>query len=670
MNKYSYIRFGGVYMRKTINEKNKQHHCDHDYSHEHNHDHEHNHSSCGHNHGKLPVILYVVGFVLFVGTLLLPLPTFLANSLMFLAMLTAGYHVILEGIGETITDSFKAKKLKPNVHVLMTLAAFGAALIGDFDEGALLILIFAGAHFLEDYAEGKSKREITALLKMNPTQARLIKANGDTELVEVASLQIGDQLQVLPGDQVPTDGVIVSGASTLNESSINGESMPQEKTIGAEVFGSTINGTGTFTMEVTKDSSETVFAKILQLVNQSQQNLSKTATKIKKIEPYYVNTVLAIVPLFILLGILIFQWGAYTSFYRGMVLMISASPCALAASAIPATLSGISNLAKRGVLFKGGSYLANLSEIKAIAFDKTGTLTKGNPSVTDVYFMDEQKQSEWINVIVSMEKSANHPLAKAILNHFTTATELPIAVENKIGHGLIATYQEQTYQIGKADLFNHLPETIEEQANRLKNQGKNVVYFSENKQVVGFIAMMDLPQESAKTTIAYLKEQGIKTVMITGDAQATGQAVAQMIGLDEVKGNVLPENKSQLITELQAKYGTTVMVGDGINDAPALVKADIGFAMGDGTDVAIDVADAVIMKNDLTRFKYAHQVAKKLDRIVWQNIIFSMGVVLLLVFLNFFGKIDIGLGVIAHEGSTLVVILNGLRLLAPIKESL
>ena len=235
-------------MRKTINEKNKQHHCDHDHSHEHNHDHEHNHSSCGHNHGKLPVILYVVGFVLFVGTLLLPLPTFLANSLMFLAMLTAGYHVILEGIGETITDSFKAKKLKPNVHVLMTLAAFGAALIGDFDEGALLILIFAGAHFLEDYAEGKSKREITALLKMNPTQARLIKANGDTELVEVASLQIGDQLQVLPGDQVPTDGVIVSGASTLNESSINGESMPQEKTIGAEVFGSTINGTGTFTM--------------------------------------------------------------------------------------------------------------------------------------------------------------------------------------------------------------------------------------------------------------------------------------------------------------------------------------------------------------------------------------------------------------------------------------
>lgn len=666
-------------MLKEMNEKKPHHGChhDHDHSHthesEHHHDHPHNHghSSCGHDHdhGKLPVVLYLVGLVLFSGTWLFAPPTLLANSLMFLAMLTAGYHVILEGIGETITNSLKAKKVKPNVHVLMTLAAFGAALIGDFDEGALLILIFAGAHFLEDYAEGKSKREITALLKMNPTQARLMKANGEMVLVEVASLQIGDQLQVLPGDQVPTDGIILSGASTLNESSINGESMPQEKTIGAEVFGSTINGNGTFTMEVTKNSSETVFAKIIQLVNQSQRNLSKTATKIKKIEPYYVNTVLALVPIFILLGIFVFQWGVYTSFYRGMVLMISASPCALAASAIPATLSGISNLAKRGVLFKGGSYLANLAEIKAIAFDKTGTLTQGNPSVTDVFFVDATKTPEWVNVIVSMEKSANHPLAKAILNHFQGATILPMEVENKIGHGLVATYQGQVYQIGKADLFKAIPEAIKRPAQQLSTQGKNVVYFSENNQVVGFIAMLDLPQETAQATITYLKNQGIKTIMLTGDAQATGQAVAQMIGLDEVKGNVLPENKAQLIEELQATYGLTAMIGDGINDAPALVQADIGFAMGDGTDVAIDVADAVIMKNDLTRFKYAHQVAKKLDRIVWQNIIFSMGVVGLLVFLNFFGKIDIGLGVIAHEGSTLVVIFNGLRLLAPIKES-
>ncbi len=650
----------------------KDHSCQdhHDHDHEHHHQHTEAASSCSHHHhhGKQPVILYVVGLVLYFIALLSPLPESLSNLLMLSAMVVAGYQVIFEGIGETITESIRLKKFWPNVHILMTLAAIGAVFLGDYDEGALLILIFSGAHFLEEYAEGRSKREITALLKMNPTKARLRQENGEYAMVEVETLKIGDQLKVLPGDQVPTDGVILEGSSTLNESSINGESMPQEKTVGAEVYGSTINGQGTFTMTVTKVASDTIFAKILTLVNQSQSRLSPTATKIKQIEPLYVKTVLAIVPLFILSGIVVFQWGWYPSFYRGMVLMISASPCALAASAIPASLSGISNLAKRGVLFKGGSYLANLADVQAVAFDKTGTLTQGNPAVTDVYFIDETKASDWTKIIVSMENSANHPLAKAMLRHFDQVSPIALDVQNDIGKGLKTIYEGKEYKIGKQDFFANIASELLVQTERLTKQGKNVVFFGENDHVLGYLAMMDLPQPTALSVIDYLNTQGIQTVMITGDATLTGQAVGDLLGISQVKGNVLPEQKSTIITELQQQYGKTVMLGDGINDAPALVQADIGFAMGDGTDVAIDVADAVIMKNDLTRFKYAHQVSKKLDRIVWQNMIFSMLIVALLVVFNFFGKIEIGLGVFVHEGSTLVVILNGLRLLLPIKE--
>ena len=647
-----------------------QDHHDHDHDHEHHHQHTEAASSCSHHHhhGKQPVILYVVGLVLYFIALLSPLPESLSNLLMLSAMVVAGYQVIFEGIGETITESIRLKKFWPNVHILMTLAAIGAVFLGDYDEGALLILIFSGAHFLEEYAEGRSKREITALLKMNPTKARLRQENGEYAMVEVETLKIGDQLKVLPGDQVPTDGVILEGSSTLNESSINGESMPQEKTVGAEVYGSTINGQGTFTMTVTKVASDTIFAKILTLVNQSQSRLSPTATKIKQIEPLYVKMVIAIVPLFILSGIVIFQWGWYPSFYRGMVLMISASPCALAASAIPASLSGISNLAKRGVLFKGGSYLANLADVQAVAFDKTGTLTQGNPAVTDVYFIDETKASDWTKIIVSMENSANHPLAKAMLRHFDQVSPIALDVQNDIGKGLKTIYEGKEYKIGKQDFFANIASELLVQTERLTKLGKNVVFFGENDHVVGYLAMMDLPQPTALSVIDYLNTQGIQTVMITGDATLTGQAVGDLLGISQVKGNVLPEQKSTIITELQQQYGKTVMLGDGINDAPALVQADIGFAMGDGTDVAIDVADAVIMKNDLTRFKYAHQVSKKLDRIVWQNMIFSMLIVALLVVFNFFGKIEIGLGVFVHEGSTLVVILNGLRLLLPIKE--
>lgn len=647
-------------------------------SHVNNHTHQHNHQENHeghhheHSHGNLPVLFFFAGLISFLVGLFIEGGTVVQNLLFLMAMGLSGYHIIGEGIGDTIKNTRSKKRFSPNVHLLMTLAAIGAAIIGNYEEGALLILIFAAAHFLEEYAEGRSKREITNLLKMNPTEARLIQPDGSYQLVAVSAVKIGDQLQVLNGDQIATDGIILSGTTVIDESSINGESIPREKTVGDEVFGSTINGQGTFTMKVTKDSSDTVFAKILQLVNDSQNNLSKTATKIQNLEPIYVTIVLILLPIFILMGPSLFNWDWNESFYRGMVFLIAASPCALAASAVPATLSAISNLAKRGVLFKGGAYLANLAEIKAVAFDKTGTLTAGKPVVTDSYFIEgismEEKQ-KFIDLIVAMEKTANHPLAEAILTKFTAVNHYKIEVENILGQGLVAEYGGSTYQIGKPAIFPQVEEMIKEQNQKYAQQGKTVVYFAKNHHVVGLIGMMDIPNENAQPVIAYLKSQNIHTTMITGDGKLTGEAVGKIIGIDEVIGNVLPENKAELVKQQQKKYGITAMLGDGVNDAPALVTADIGVAMGEGTDIAIDVADAVLMKNDLTKFSYAHKTAKRLDRVVWQNIAFSMFVVVTLVVLNILGKMDITLGVLLHEGSTLVVIFNGLRLLIPTKET-
>ncbi|KAF1301039.1 heavy metal translocating P-type ATPase [Candidatus Enterococcus willemsii] len=640
----------------------------HNHSHNQEHHHEHGHAHEHHHGGKMTVVLFFVGLVMFlVGLFFHQNNGVIANVLFTGTILFSGFHIIIEGLGDTVRDSIEAKRFRPNLHLLMTLATLGAVAIGNFEEGALLILIFAAAHFLEEYVDGKSKREITNLLNMNPTEARLILADDTVKVISVDDVKVGARLQVLNGDQVPTDGVILSGRTAIDESSINGESMPKEKNVGDEVFGSTINGSGTFTMEVTKDSSETVFAKILQLVNQSQGNLSKTATFIKRMEPIYVTIALLLFPLVVLSGPYLLGWSWDLSWYRGMVFLISVSPCALAASAVPTTLSTISNLAKKGVLVKGGAFLSTLAGVKAFAFDKTGTLTNGKPVVTDYSFEDNQ---ELIDIVVSMEKQTNHPLATAIIAKFPTSNVLDLTVENEVGKGLSAVYQGHNYRIGKPSSFMQVPEALKAEERQLAQEGKTVVFVAKDEVVVGLLALMDVPNKDAKQAIQYFQQVGIHTTMITGDAQLTGEAVAKQLGIDEVVANVMPEDKAKIAKEQQEAYGTVGMVGDGINDAPALVTSDVGIAMGDGTDVAIDVADVVLMKNDLSKLVYAHQLAKKMDRVIWQNLIFAMFVVLVLVVLNFLGKSSIALGVILHEGSTIVVILNGLRLLLTPKKFL
>lgn len=619
----------------------------------------------GHSHGPMPIILFFVGLIAYIAAMIVSNAT-LVMILNLLCIATAGYHIMVEGLLSTIKNSIKEKSFRPNIHLLMSLAVVGAVIIGNYSEGALLIVIFAGAHFLEDYAQGQSQKEITNLLNLNPTEARLIQADGTTTLVPVASLKIGDRLNVLNGDQIATDGTILSGYGSIDEASINGESVPSDKTVGDEVFGSTINVSGNFVMEVTKDPSDSLFSKILEMVNNSQTNLTKTATKIQKFEPKYVTLVLILVTLYIITMPLVFNWTWYQAFYRGMVYLTVASPCALAASAIPATLSAISNLAKNGILFKGGSYISLLGDVQAVAFDKTGTLTQGKPEVVDVVFSDEQHE-HLIDIIIAMEKTANHPLANAILDHFKANQTLDLEVENVIGQGLHSNYNGVEYKIGTPQQFDSISDHYKTILNQFQSEGKTVVFVAVNNDIKAAIAMMDLPQESAKSVISYLKSQGIHTIMITGDSQTTGEAVGAMLGIDEVKGSVKPENKAQIVKDLQAKYGIVAMMGDGVNDAPALVQADVGIAMGDGTDIAIDVADAVIMKNDLHQLSYAQYQSQRLDRIVKQNIVFSMGVVLFLVFLNTINRMDLPLGILVHEGSTIVVIVNGLRLLKQAK---
>jgi len=625
--------------------------------------HHHHH----HDH-QLERWLYLIGLIGYLVARLFPLPELWGNLVDFSVVFLAGNHVVIEGVTDTFQQSINRKRFYPNIHLLMSLAAFGAMIIGQFSEASLLILIFAGAHFLEGYAKNKSKKDITNLLNMHPTTARKITENGQIKIVDVEDIKIGDHVQILPGDQVPTDGVITSGTGLINEASITGESIVQEKTVGDEVFGSTINQNHSFTMTVTKSSQESVFGQIMRTVQEAQDQLSPVATKIKQAEPIYVTAVLIFVPIFILLSQLLTSWDWSTSLYRGMVALVASSPCALAAASIPTNLSAIAHLAKRGILFKGGDFIANLGSIKAVAFDKTGTLTVGKPTVTDYLFIDDTKASKWIDIIVAMEKEANHPLADAILNKFSASEDLTVTTLNQIGKGLSTQYNDTHYSIGKLQENEQLTAEFNKRYETLTKEGKTVVLFRENDRVVGLIAMLDTPNQYVSPVINYLNQQQIKTIMITGDNEATSQYIAKSIGINQVYSNVLPEDKAKHIESIQKLSGLTAMVGDGVNDAPALVTADVGFAMGEGTDVAIEVADAVIMENNLEKFSYAHKVAQKMNRVVNQNIAIALIVVLMLNVFNIFGTMSLAIGVVFHEGSTLAVIFNGLRLLLPIKQ--
>ncbi|WP_411852865.1 heavy metal translocating P-type ATPase [Vagococcus salmoninarum] len=421
-----------------------------------------------------------------------------------------------------------------------------------------------------------------------------------------------------------------------------------------------------------KESKDTLFSKIITLVAEAQNTPSKAASFIDRIENTYVKVVLLLVPLMIFIPYFFLGWSWSESFYRGMVLLVVASPCALVAAATPATLAAISSGARNGVLFKGGVYLEHLAELKAISFDKTGTLTAGKPVVTDAIFVNEDLKQTGINTLVAIEQRSTHPLAKAMTTYFKSATTSSMAdliVEDLTGSGMTGRENNHLWKIGKADFAatQGLTEEIKAGVDTFQKAGKTVIFLARDTEIIGYFALLDVPTPAAKGTIDYFRSQGIRTVMMTGDHQQTAQAIGHSLGVDDIYASCTPEDKARLIKNQQADYQVNAMVGDGINDAPALANASIGIAMGQGTDIAIDVADVVLMRNDLEKLQMAHALAKKLKRIITQNIIFSVSVILLLIISNFMKVVSLPIGVIGHEGSTILVILNGLRMLAPLK---
>jgi Zn2+/Cd2+-exporting ATPase len=578
------------------------------------------------------------------------------------AFVIGGFAKAKEGIESTIEE----KEL--NVEMLMIFAAIGSAIIGYWTEGAILIFIFALSGALETYTMNKSNREISALMELQPEEATLLR-NGIEKVVHVSSLQLGDHILVKPGERIPSDGVLVKGQTTIDEATITGESIPVSKIVNDSVFAGTVNLRGSVTLKVTKLSSETLFQKIIQLVQTAQSEKSPSQQFIEKFEGTYVKVVLAVVALMMFLPYYLLDWSWNETFYRAMILLVVASPCALVASITPATLSAISNGARKGILFKGGVHLERLGHLGAIAFDKTGTLTKGKPEITDVFVRENVSKDEFLLTAASIENHSNHPLAQAIVGY--TKAELnrellqPDGLEDVSGWGVIGTIGAKEWKIGKAEFVGKDDAFMFSSgvAKELSTQGKTIVYVRDQDGIVGLIALKDTIRSETVAAMHQLKDLDIYTVMLTGDGHKTAEAIASEVNIDHHIAECLPEAKVEHLKELKQRFMNVAMIGDGINDAPALATANVGIAMGEGTDVALETADVVLMKNDLSRIAEAIKLSKRMNRIIKQNIIFSISVIMLLICTNFLQIIDLPFGVIGHEGSTILVILNGLRLL-------
>ncbi|RID88690.1 cadmium-translocating P-type ATPase [Peribacillus asahii] len=579
-----------------------------------------------------------------------------------MAFIIGGFAKAKEGIEDTIEDR------ELNVEMLMIFAAIGSAIIGYWTEGAILIFIFALSGALETYTMNKSHKEISALMDLQPEEALRV-TNGYSETVAVSQLVVGDLILVKPGERVPSDGTITDGRTNIDQAAITGESVPVTKSVGDEVFAGTVNLRGTITIEITKPNSETLFQKIITLVQSAQSEKSPSQLFIERFEGTYVKVVLAVVALMMFVPHFALGWSWTETFYRAMILLVVASPCALVASIMPATLSAISNGARRGILFKGGVHLENLGNLQAIALDKTGTLTKGKPEVTDVVIRENLQEEDFLLRVASIENYSNHPLATAIVRYaksrITKELVKPTDMEDISGNGVQAYVGNEFWQVGRASFVGR--DKAEQFQNgialSLANEGKTIVFAKDEHGIAGIITLKDVVREETVKAIEALKKEGIYTVMLTGDGEKTARAIAIESHIDAYIAECLPETKVDEIKKLKEQFGTVAMVGDGINDAPALATASVGIAMGEGTDVALETADVVLMKNNLPRIAEAVKLSKKMNRIIKQNVIFSIVVILLLISSNFLQFLDLPYGVIGHEGSTILVILNSLRLL-------
>jgi Cd2+/Zn2+-exporting ATPase len=509
---------------------------------------------------------------------------------------------------------------------------------------------------------------LSALLQMKPQEARLLVENGEERLVPVEQLSRGDRVAVRPGERIPADGKVVQGTSSVNEAALTGEAIPVDKKEGDDVLAGSINGHGALVLEVTRAGEESLFARMVRLVEEARREVPPIQRRMERLERLYAKTVVLATILFIMCSPFVWHLSWTESLYRGMVFLVVASPCALVASVMPAMLSAMSNGARNGVLLKSGIHLDTLADLSVIAFDKTGTLTEGKPMVTDVVTFRGWNEDEFLRCVASIESVSEHPVGRAVADEARKrglSVGRPDQFRAVVGFGVTATWEGEKWCIGKPALFDGWerdPE-IMRAVERMEQEGKTVVLAERNGEFIGMVAVMDTLRAEATGVVSRLKQLGLEVVMLTGDRESTARAIAREVGIDRVYADLLPEDKVRVVEEL-ARRGAVAMVGDGVNDAPALARARLGIAMGgEGTDVALETADVVLMKDDLTKLPHLIRLGKRMKRIVTQNVAFALTVIVVLVLANFIRLINLPFGVVGHEGSTLLVILNGLRLL-------
>jgi Cd2+/Zn2+-exporting ATPase len=621
-------------------------------------------------------------------------PLYLPWALYVLAYVAGGFYSV-----QTAWETLKQRQF--DVNFLMIIAAVGAALVGQPREGAILMFLFSLSNTLETYAMGRTHASIRALLDMAPKEAELYR-DGALVRVPVEELLVGEVVLVRPGALVPADGVVVKGESAVNEASITGEAMPVEKRQGLRVFAGTFNGQGALDVRVTTAVGDSTLARIVAIVREAREQKAQSQDFTDRvIGQYYAYAVVGITLLAIIVPLLFFGWDLGKTLYRAMTLMVVASPCALVISIPAALLAALASAARSGVLFKGGRYLEVAARVTVVAFDKTGTLTTGRPGVVAIIpigLSDERRRTKdegafspfvlrpssdvpmddhlgeltepqvWLlGAAAAIEQFSEHPLARAIVK---AAQERGIAIaeaddfEALTGAGATATIGGLGLRIGRPALFEHLTPDVAIEVAAQESMGHTVVALGA-EEPWGLIAIADTVRPEAEAAVRRLKQIGItRVVLLTGDNASVATALGSALGVDEVRAELLPHEKVAAIKELQERYGPVAMVGDGVNDAPALATAALGVAMGvAGTDVALENADVLLMADDLARFPGALAHARRARTIIRQNLAFAFGVMSILMLLTIFGNIALPLGVVGHEGSTLIVVANGLRLL-------
>lgn len=558
------------------------------------------------------------------------------------------------------------------MNTLMTVAVIGAALIGEWGEGATVVILFAISEALERYSMDKARQSIESLMDIAPKEA-LIRRGHDEMMVHVDDIQVGDIMIVKPGQKVAMDGVVVKGTSTLNQAAITGESVPVAKTVNDEIFAGTLNEEGLLEVQVTKRVEDTTLSKIIHLVEEAQAERAPSQAFVDKFAKYYTPGIIILAVLLAIVPPLLFggDWSEWV--YQGLAVLVVGCPCALVVSTPVAVVTAIGNAAKNGVLIKGGVHLEEAGSLKVIAFDKTGTLTKGVPAVTNIVTYNGN-ENELLTITAAIEKGSQHPLASAImrkaegngLNFNDVAIE---EFQSITGKGVKAKVNSEMYYVGSPNLFTELHpsirQDIREEISMMQTQGKTVMVLGTEKEILAIIAVADEMRESSIEVIRKLHQIGIeKTVMLTGDNQRTAEAIGKGVGVSDIRADLLPEDKLTFIKELRKKHQSVAMVGDGVNDAPALAASTVGVAMGGaGTDTALETADIALMSDDLSKLPYTIKLSRKALGIIKQNITFSLAIKVVALLLVVPGWLTLWIAIFADMGATLLVTLNSLRLL-------